>query len=361
MDLGTLGTDESRAIAINDHNQVLGTLKDKRRTYGFLWSEKEGLELLELPGLEGRRGCHYYSGNLKLNNRGQFCGYYTPQQPQQNIIHAQSFFWDRQHGFVRVVLPQGGYDVKAEFLNDEGTVAGSYLLPGKEKQPRCFLWKEGFTADLTAVFNAQWGNHWQLVRIAALSNNGDVAIVARPMDPKGNNWKRRIDPIDALMYRLEKSFIYKDGQFSMFCPGMGFTTNVVIIDMDDDQNIIVDVAELECVNPYHCAEHETRSLFFSNTYPFVASLQYGERQILGGVPQAKGHLAGKLKQDESGSAYFGSGPSIDRLIARSLPSHSDFYPWDRHSFSGQNSQGCVVGYASTLNDSHAYIAIPVEE
>src|SRR6516162_9339012 len=68
VDLGTLGTDRSEAIAVNENGQVLGTLEDGGVKSAFLWDEKSGLKIIELPGSRN------VDGVLFLNNYGQFAG-----------------------------------------------------------------------------------------------------------------------------------------------------------------------------------------------------------------------------------------------------------------------------------------------
>ena len=110
IDLGTLETDYSRAIAINEKGQVLGTIKEGEIESIFIWEEKNGLKIIELSGS---------TRDLFLNNNGQIAGCRYDRQGGQ-----QAFIWDQTKGFINVNCGNGEVEVRG--FNDKAQVIGDF-------------------------------------------------------------------------------------------------------------------------------------------------------------------------------------------------------------------------------------------
>src|ERR1700688_5273125 len=69
--LGTLETDQSEALCINDQGQVCGTYVFKGEKHFFLWSPEGGTSCLDLPK---------DVTPIKMNNRGQIIGHFLERK-----------------------------------------------------------------------------------------------------------------------------------------------------------------------------------------------------------------------------------------------------------------------------------------
>jgi probable HAF family extracellular repeat protein len=88
LDLGTLPNDSnSRALAINDAGNVVGSSSDSHGTRAFLWTEKAGMSLLSgLPATS-------WSEAIGINNSSQIVGSY------QTAFGNHAFLWSPSTGF----------------------------------------------------------------------------------------------------------------------------------------------------------------------------------------------------------------------------------------------------------------------
>lgn len=306
VDLGVFGADESQAHAINDKGQVLGTFREGANDYLFLWDKVNGLTIIEY--LE-KMSCW----NCKLNNNGQIVGL--------NESYHKVVYWDVNAGFWEIESSKDGIRLVA--FNDNGQILGNI-------GHQMIIWDHGKKINLTNLFHEQVSGKWTSCQAVSLNNRGHVVITAN---------KQRENPQD--QNTGTKSFIWKDGSFSMIMPEIGWGTDVAVRCMDDDENMIVSL------------DGERQYFVNQSKYMFIPC--QGCDRIRNGVPISQGCLPGKLKKDRHGNLYFSKGVQIKNLLIRETPYNSCIL---LTMIADQNSNGYVVGLNDTLYGMHAFLAIP---
>lgn len=148
IDLGILGTDESEALAVNNQGQVLGKLKDNGLWQIFLWDEKNGLQILDLPK----------DSNVKLNNSGQIIGTHP----------GGVFIWGPTAGMLNIGL----FDEQSLFINKIND-KGQILITNKSN---IYLWSYDTTINLTKEFNKQFPHYNQKISANTMNNSGEVIV-----------------------------------------------------------------------------------------------------------------------------------------------------------------------------------------
>ena len=106
-DLGTLGGDESYAVAINNHGDIVGTSQVERgssREHAFFWHEAKMADLKPLGGKE--------SSAAAINDRGEIVGS-ADTKSDQDRGGACAALWRR--GRITVLGSSGGW---AEAINE---------------------------------------------------------------------------------------------------------------------------------------------------------------------------------------------------------------------------------------------------
>lgn len=167
QDLGTLGGNESLAVAINDRGQIVGfslnliadpySLLDNflgssngTQTRAFLWQNGQVQDL-------GTMGTGNDAAALFINEHAQVAGYgYTSSipNPVTGIPPIDPFFWEK--GKMTDVGGLGGAVGMPNFLNNRGQVVGVSSVAANpaacftESDPNChpFLWSQGELIDL---------------------------------------------------------------------------------------------------------------------------------------------------------------------------------------------------------------------
>jgi probable HAF family extracellular repeat protein len=127
-DLGSLGGGLTKALALNDRGQVVGTSRSvSSGEHAFFWSRETGIK--NLGGLSA----------VAVNEAGQVVGWAS----------SYSFFWDPSTGFSRI--GEVGVTAKPFAMNNHGEVVG-YAAFERSAPPRAFLWtRQGGITDLGAI------------------------------------------------------------------------------------------------------------------------------------------------------------------------------------------------------------------
>jgi probable HAF family extracellular repeat protein len=154
--LGTLpGGNESFAIGVNNHGQVVGTsansIPDPLSFFGFgtqtravLWQNGTMKDL-------GTLGTGPDAFAVSVNDRGQVFGFSyinSIVNPTTGIPTGDAFFWD--HGTMQDIAdPLGGTIVSPFYLNNHGQAVGYMDLQGDIfPQGHPYLWEKGVLTDL---------------------------------------------------------------------------------------------------------------------------------------------------------------------------------------------------------------------
>jgi probable HAF family extracellular repeat protein len=155
QDLGTLpGDSSSKAYAINDANQIVGSSSGAGGIRAFLWNRNGGMrEITGLPGAD-------YTEALAINSSGQIVG----ASGNSRIRHA--FLWTPSGGTQDLGILPNDVSSAANAINDYGKVVGVSVGPYGS---RAFIWtsSEGMR-DLGALPGATE------TEAIAVNNRGDV-------------------------------------------------------------------------------------------------------------------------------------------------------------------------------------------
>jgi probable HAF family extracellular repeat protein len=144
QDLGTLGGDYARALAINDAGVIVGeswTATDI--DHPFLYDETGMHDLRSVIGAEA--GSQWVIDSLEdINDRGQVIGQMHPSVGGT----GQAFFFDlTTEEFVALELLEPGAFVFASALNDAGEIVG-WATPPSRNGLHAVLWDGGPVRDL---------------------------------------------------------------------------------------------------------------------------------------------------------------------------------------------------------------------
>ena len=165
IDLGSVNSMSSEALAINDVGQVVGWLYDNATAEAFLYDDAEGLRSLGTFGGEASKA-------TAINNHGQIVG---EMYPGGDYVH--SFLWS-QGQVVQLGLLGGRY-ARAKGVNDRGQVVGS--AEDINARERAFLWQDCAMIDLTQTIT---NTNWELRSANAINNRGWIAGVGlRDQEP----------------------------------------------------------------------------------------------------------------------------------------------------------------------------------
>ena len=161
-DLGTLGGPDAGASMINNRGQIVGAsytdsipnpLTGIPTFVPFLWQDDT---MINLGGLGGAFGLP-----LALNSKGQVVGF----SDVAGDLSSHPFFWNR--GSMMDLGTFGGDNGEADFINDSGEIVGSADFPGDQIH-HAFLWKDGLMTDLGTVAGDPCS------RVTAINSKGQI-------------------------------------------------------------------------------------------------------------------------------------------------------------------------------------------
>lgn len=277
--LGTLETDESQAIAINENGRVLGVFKEGNRNFTFLWEDEKALKIIELP--ISFDDAQY---QLKLNNSGQIAGSYYLNSVER------AFIWDQDRGFVDL----GSLGENGAYLtgfNDRGQAIGNSYTALKKYH--AFYYANDEMIDLTNVFSQCVPGEWVNVGVNSIDNHGIVLMYAQRK-------------LEGTSQYVSKSYIWKDGVFKLLLPEKSSVTSISVVDMDNSGNMIA------WITPKN---KESKCYFINPSKGITAYLQGDSEFVLrNGLPISRDCLQGSLKRDEDDHYYFAPGLKITKIL-----------------------------------------------
>jgi|ERR1700761_4135873 len=173
VDLGTLGGRDSKAIAINESGEVVGSasLPDQSR-HAFLYrvGKLRPCKLVDLGALPGGN----FSAAYAINNHGLIAG---AAETPTHLVHA--VLWANNRITDLGTLP-GGTRSRALALNDKGDIVG--YSEADNAETHAFLYRDGRMLDLGSLgfdpvrANAI-NNHTQIVGASAVSQFARHAFI----------------------------------------------------------------------------------------------------------------------------------------------------------------------------------------
>lgn len=170
VDLGLQESDRSEAVAVNDNGQVAGAYWLFEKKHNFIWDEREGIVLIDLPET---------ATIVVLNNAGQIAGNY-----KDAAGHDRGFFWDPCYGICDIGT-LGGNFTHIYDMNDHGQIVGesgskNLSLVDGQGEVHAFLWQCCTMTDLGALVGDLGipGDHSQATSI---NNQGQIIGTANAL------------------------------------------------------------------------------------------------------------------------------------------------------------------------------------
>jgi probable HAF family extracellular repeat protein len=146
--LGTLGTNNSAAYAINDKGEVVGTSGN-----AFLWDSTNGLQDLKFAG-----------AGYGINEKSQVVGSANFGDQQ-----GQAFLWDRANGVVSLGTLPGDNTSQASSINENSQIVGTSTSSQGDK---AVIWQNGIISDLNSLIPTNSG--WVLNQASDINDAGFI-------------------------------------------------------------------------------------------------------------------------------------------------------------------------------------------
>lgn len=342
IDLGLQESDRSEAYAVNDKGQVLGSYSILGNQYFFLWNEKEGLTLIDLPSSAATP--------LILNNEGQIAGnYYVGSS-------IRGFFWDSLHGF-KDLGSLGGKNTYVTDMNDLGQIVG-YSQTNIPNPAMCshfntafgvnevvahgFLWKDNVMFDLGAL-TGDMGLKEGSSQAVGIDNNGlIIGHSTYIMVHKGN-----------LMSSEARAVIWRNGKIDEL--EKNFKGKIIFNSINDNGIAIYNYL------PENNQDAGVRIIDLNSMHSWRPNIGIGKlnnkMSVLGGNGLCN------LKMNEKGeyiAHYTKSNEGIfriDEIFNEIIINHPT---WNKYELTRNfNNNNWVVGLASNIyNERHAFVLVP---
>jgi uncharacterized membrane protein len=107
------GTNDTRALGINNRAQIVGVYSDSNESHGFLW-EKGVFTKIDAPGAA------FVTATSDINNKGQIVGFHDGSST------GRTSFLLEDGEFIFLNFP-GARDTSALGINDRGEIVGEYF------------------------------------------------------------------------------------------------------------------------------------------------------------------------------------------------------------------------------------------
>jgi probable HAF family extracellular repeat protein len=174
-DLGTLGGTDSRALAINEMDQIVGWTQiseSSNETHGFLWEAGNMTDLGILP-------YDVTSVANDINNVGQVCG--TGSHPSGTYGTSTSA-WIWENGTLTELPPYSSNFTlsAANAINDLGQIVGYFRYTTVSGAEFASLWENGTAVNLNDRIPA--GSGWDLVYATDINNAGQITAWGQAPD-----------------------------------------------------------------------------------------------------------------------------------------------------------------------------------
>jgi probable HAF family extracellular repeat protein len=173
--------DSSRAYAINDNGDVVGTSGQADSLRAFLWTRNSQIEDL------GALGGHNRSFATGINNSGRVVGY------SSGALGDHAFLWSKSTGMEGLGTLAGGDHSRALAINQPGDIVGVSDSPVGN---RAVLWtRHREMWDLNQLIPA--GSNFVLTEAVSINNQGQILAIGqtgKPSSKQEHNHSREEEP-----------------------------------------------------------------------------------------------------------------------------------------------------------------------
>lgn len=347
VDLGLQESDQSEAVAVNDNGQVAGMYWMLGKKYYFMWTENEGITLIDLPE----------TANITvLNNSGQLAGSYKDFNNKD-----RGFIWDAKNGFSDIGT-LGGSFTRVYDMNDFGNIVGESesanvsLVDGRPEW-HAFIWQNGSMIDLGALAG-DLGVLGDRSKATSINNRGEIIGTSNSLIAHKRKFLRTNDR--AVFWQ----------EFVIESIG-GIWQDFVIEEVDSNldpqysaEAISVNNAGIATFgsnnNEYFAINLADKSKILFSINNFSTPFEVTDANDIFVIHPGPAIYLGFLKSNNSKEYSFG-GSFYDYIyfqFALNSP-----WPWKPNSFTGAcyNNKRWVVGQAQNIyGERHAALLIPIE-
>lgn len=332
VDLGLQESDRSEAVAVNDKGQVAGVFWLKGTKYYFLWNEKNGITLIDLPET---------AAIVTLNNCGQIAGNYKNDSGRD-----RGFVWDKRFGYLDIGT-LGGNLTQVYDMNDYGHIVGqsecsSTSLVDSQREQHAFVWACGCMLDLGAL-NGDLGMTGDRSIATGINNKGQIVGISNYLIAHKGKFQRS----------QLRSFIWRDGnmegidldigpQFGSTAPSIN-NTGMAIFNNNKMGWFVVDLSTQEIIEmPFARRVDRTPKIADNGDLIFANDIV--------------------LIRTDANSDYSWNGNSYTYCyLSNSYENNNQWFP---NTFRGKdsNNHSWFVGESTNIyNENHAVILVPLSK